>query len=64
MTPDYDVTTFETWRLKADEDFTAAFPAQKSRRRDERRRPKILLRSEHDDPVRSVLRKLMDRSLS
>jgi len=24
MTPDYDVTTFETWRLKAEEDFTAA----------------------------------------
>jgi hypothetical protein len=23
MTPDYDVTTFETWRLKAEEDFTA-----------------------------------------
>jgi len=22
MTPDYDVTTFETWRLKAEEDFT------------------------------------------
>ena len=24
MTPDYYVTTFETWRLKAEEDFTAA----------------------------------------
>lgn len=24
MTPDCDVTTFETWRLKAEEDFTAA----------------------------------------
>lgn len=24
MTPDYDVTTFETWRLKAEEDFAAA----------------------------------------
>jgi len=24
MTPDYDVTTFETWRLKAEEDLTAA----------------------------------------
>ena len=24
MTPDYDVTTFETWRLKAEEDFSAA----------------------------------------
>jgi HEPN domain len=24
MTPDYDVTMFETWRLKAEEDFTAA----------------------------------------
>ena len=24
MTPDYDVGTFETWRLKAEEDFTAA----------------------------------------
>jgi HEPN domain-containing protein len=24
MTPDYDVTTFETWRLKTEEDFTAA----------------------------------------
>jgi hypothetical protein len=24
MTPDYDVTTFETRRLKAEEDFTAA----------------------------------------
>ena len=24
MTPDYDVTTFDTWRLKAEEDFTAA----------------------------------------
>src|ERR1022692_2399452 len=24
MTPDYDVATFETWRLKAEEDFTAA----------------------------------------
>lgn len=24
MTPDYDATTFETWRLKAEEDFRAA----------------------------------------
>ena len=24
MTPDYDVTTFDTWRLKAEEDLTAA----------------------------------------
>jgi HEPN domain-containing protein len=24
MTPDYDEATFETWRLKAEEDFTAA----------------------------------------
>ena len=24
MTPDYDVVTFETWRQKADEDFSAA----------------------------------------
>jgi len=24
MTPDYDVTTFETWRVKAEEDYTAA----------------------------------------
>jgi HEPN domain-containing protein len=24
MMPDYDVTTFETWRLKAEEDFSAA----------------------------------------
>jgi HEPN domain-containing protein len=24
MTPDRDVTTYETWRLKAEEDFTAA----------------------------------------
>ena len=24
MTPDFDVTTFETWRLKAEEDFNAA----------------------------------------
>jgi HEPN domain-containing protein len=24
MTPDHDATTFETWRLKAEEDFTAA----------------------------------------
>jgi hypothetical protein len=26
MTPDYDVTTFETWRLKAEEDFRALRP--------------------------------------
>jgi hypothetical protein len=24
MMPDYDVTTFETWRPKAEDDFTAA----------------------------------------